>query len=160
RGRLAVGAYPASVAVGADGRRAAVASLWSRRVEVVDLTPLSAPSGSVALRVVHTVRLPFAPRNQCVLPGRSQVVVADAFGGHLAVVDAASGKLVATHELNGHNLRGLAVSDGGKQLLLAHQVLDQKAATTRKNIESGALMANVVRLLPLDRVLAPRPGLD
>jgi DNA-binding beta-propeller fold protein YncE len=160
RARRAVGPYPASVAVQPDGRRATVASLWSRRLEVVDLTPLSTPAPSVTLRVLHVIRLPFAPRQQCVLPGRSHVVVADAFGGHLAVVDAAAGRLVAVHELNGHNLRGLALSPDGKQLLVSHQVLDQRAATTRENIERGILMANVLRLIPLDRVLAPRANLD
>jgi hypothetical protein len=79
-----------------------------------------------------------------VLPGASQVVVADAFGGHLAVVDVAAGRLVAVHELTGHNLRGLAISADGKYLLVSHQVLDQTAAATRENIERGVLMANVV----------------
>jgi DNA-binding beta-propeller fold protein YncE len=160
RARLAVGPYPASVAVQSDGSRATVASLWSRRVEVVDLAPLSSPARSGALRVLRVIRLPFAPRQQCVLPGRSQVVVADAFGGHLAVVDVAAGRLLAVHELNGHNLRGLAVSPDGKQLLVAHQVLDQRAPTTRENIERGVLLANVLRLIPLDRVLSPGANLD
>jgi DNA-binding beta-propeller fold protein YncE len=160
RARLSVGPYPASVAVQPDGRRATVASSWSRRVEVFDLTPLSSGEGPVTLRVLHTVRLPFAPRNQCVLPGRSQVVVADAFGGHLAVVDAAAGRLVAVHELTGHNLRGLALGPDGHTLLVSHQVLDQRAAATRKNIEHGALMANVVRSIPLDRLLTPGADLD
>src|SRR5579871_1140002 len=48
--RLAVGPYPASVAVLPDGSRATVASLWSHRLEVVDLA---------TLRVVHSLRLPF-----------------------------------------------------------------------------------------------------
>src|SRR5262249_23675272 len=136
RARLPVGPYPADVAV-LDGDAAAVASLWSRRLEVVDLGPLSR-DGPAGLRVLHTVRLPFAPRLQCVLPpapGRKGplVLAADAFGGHLAVVDPTAGRLVAVHELTGHNLRGLALSADGKQLLVAHQILDQKAATTEDN---------------------------
>ena len=39
---LPLAPYPASIAVQADGKRATVASLWSRRLQVVDLTPLSA----------------------------------------------------------------------------------------------------------------------
>jgi DNA-binding beta-propeller fold protein YncE/mono/diheme cytochrome c family protein len=151
QGRLRVGPYPASVAVLGDGSRATVASPWSRRVEVVDLT---------SLRVQHTVHLPFAPRLQCVVPKGSHVVVADAFGGHLAVVDGAAGRLVAVHELNGHNLCGLTLSADGQQLLVAHQILDQKAPTTRENIAQGALMANVVQRIAVDRLLTPGADLN
>jgi DNA-binding beta-propeller fold protein YncE len=159
RARLAVGPYPVSVTVLPDGGRAMVASLWSRRVEVVDLAPLSSPDRPT-LRVLHTVRLPFAPRLQLALPGKSQVVIADSFGGHLAVVDASAGRLVAVHELNGHNLRGLALSADGKRLLIAHQILDQKAPTTRENVERGSLMSNVLRAIPLDALLDPRADLN
>jgi hypothetical protein len=158
RARLPIGPYPVSVAIQPDGKRATVASLWSRRVEVIDLAPLSA-GGPVSLRVLHVIGLPFAPRAQCVLRG-SQVVVADAFGGHLAVVDADAGRLLAVHRLTGHNLRGLALAGDGKELLLSHQVLDQHAPTTRENVEHGVLMANVVQSLPLDRLLAVGPDLD
>ncbi len=153
RARLKVGPYPAGVALLPDGKRATVASSWSRRVEVVDLEPLSAVTPTVSLRIRHTIRLPFAVRNQCVLPGGSQVVIADAFGGHLAVVDAAAGRLVAVHDLNGHNLRGLALDAAGKNLLVAHQILDQRAPTTLENIRRGVLMNNVVRVIPLDRLI-------
>ncbi|HEY7424574.1 MAG TPA: cytochrome c peroxidase, partial [Gemmataceae bacterium] len=156
RARLPVAPYPASIVIQADGKRATVASLWSRRLQVVDLTSLSAASSS--LRVLHTLHLPFAPRNQCVLPGSSQVVVADAFGGRLAVVDAAAGRLLAIHQLNGHNLRGLAVSADGKHLLIAHQILDPQAPATEEKVWRGILMANVVGMIPLAELR--KPGAD
>jgi len=160
RARLTVAPYPASIAVQPDGQRATVASLWSRRVQVVDLTPLSSVSGSAPLRILHTIRLPFAPRNQCVLPSSSQVVVADAFGGRLALVDAAEGRLLLVHELKGHNLRGLAVSGDGKQLLIAHQVLDQQAPAMEEKVWRGLLMTNVVRTIPLAELRKPAANLD
>ncbi len=160
RARLPVGPYPVSVAVQADGTRATVASLWSRRLQVVDLTPLASPASPVTLRILHVVRLPFAPREQCVLPGRSSVLVTDAFGGHLAVVDVASGQLLSGHELAGHNVRGLALDTSRKQLLVSHQILNQQAATTRENIERGVLMANVVRLIPLDALLTSSANIE
>jgi DNA-binding beta-propeller fold protein YncE len=160
RVRLTVGPYPVSVVIEPDGTRAAVVSLWSRRVEVVDLTPLAAASGPVTLRVLHTIRLPFAPRTALRLPGGAQMVVADAFGGHLAVVDLAAGRLSAVHELTGHNLRGLALSADGTQVLMAHQILDQKAPTTRENIVRGVLMNNVLRALPLNRLTRPQADLQ
>jgi DNA-binding beta-propeller fold protein YncE len=159
RARRAVGPYPATVVVLAGGKRAMVASTWSRRVEVIDLGPPAA-RGPRALRVSHVISLPFAPREQCALPGRAEVVVADAFGGHLAVVDAAAGRVVAVRELTGHNLRGLALGADGKHLLVAHQILHQKAPTTRQNIERGVLMANLLRSIPLDQLRARRGNLD
>jgi DNA-binding beta-propeller fold protein YncE len=160
RARLAVGPYAVSVAVQPDGARATVAGLWSRRLEIIDLTALSSPDEQGSLRIVHVVPLPFAPRMQCVLPARPYVIVADAFGGHLAVVDVVRGQLVAVHKVTGHNLRGLALDASGKRLLVSHQVLNQQAATTRENIERGVLMANVVRVVPLERVVTPGADLD
>jgi cytochrome c peroxidase/DNA-binding beta-propeller fold protein YncE len=154
RDRLATAASPVSVAVSADGQRATIASLWSRRLQVVDLKPLTEASGHLGIR--HSIRLPFAPRCQCPLPGESQVVVADAFGGRLAVVDAASGKVHAVHRLQGHNLRGLAVSADRKHLLIAHQILDQQTPILEEKIWRGFVMANVVRVVPLAEVRRPR----
>lgn len=149
--RRPVGPYPVSVAVARGGTRVTVAGQWSCRLDVVDLD---------GLRVLHTVHLPFPPRLQCVLPGGERVVVADAFAGRLAVVDVATGQLVVPQELPGHNCRGLTLSTDGRELLVAHQLIDQKAPTTRENIRQGLLMANVLRRVPLDRLTSASPGLD
>jgi cytochrome c peroxidase/DNA-binding beta-propeller fold protein YncE len=159
RARLAVAAYPVSIAVQADGKRATIASLWSRRLQVVDLTALCAAPAASSLRITHTVRLPFAPRRQCVLPRSRQVVVADAFGGHLGLVDVADGRLLAVHELHGHNLQGLAVSGDGERLLIAHQVLDEEVPITEEKIWRGILMANTVGAIPLTQLRKPRADL-
>jgi DNA-binding beta-propeller fold protein YncE len=151
RARLAVAPYPASVAVLADGKRATVVSLWPRRVQAIDLA--GGP------RVAHSIALPFAPRGQCVLPD-GKVVVADGFGGHLAVIDPAAGRLDATYSFTGHNIRGLAVGRDGNELLVSHQRLDPKAPTTEANITGGVLMQNVVRAIPLGRLRGPGADLD
>ncbi|HLJ96241.1 MAG TPA: cytochrome c peroxidase, partial [Gemmataceae bacterium] len=158
--RLPVGPYPVSVTVTADGTRATVAGLWSRRLEVVDLTPLASPAGPAKLRVLHVVGFPFAPRLQCMMAEPAAVIVADGFGGHLAVVDVAGGRLRAEHEFAGHNLRGLALDASRSQLVLAHQILNEHAATTRENIERGVLMANVLQEFPLDQVRTPGAHLE
>jgi DNA-binding beta-propeller fold protein YncE len=159
RTRLAVGPYPASIAVQPDGKCATVASVWSRRVEVVDLEPLSS-TGPVSLRIRHTIHLPFAPRNQCLLPADRQVAVADAFGGHLAIVDAVGGRVLTVHALHAHNLRGLTLDPSGGHLLVTHQQLNQKVPTTRENIESGVLMANGLRSLALKDLLTDHADLE
>jgi DNA-binding beta-propeller fold protein YncE len=160
RCRLATASYPASVVVSADGTWASVASLWSRRVQIVDLTPLASAQTSVRLRIRHTLRLPFAPRNQCILPDGSHLVVADAFGGNLALLDAVEGKSIARHEIDGHNLRGLAVAADKKHLLIAHQILDQQAPALEEKVWRGQLMTNVVRSIPLEQLLKASVKLD
>ena len=160
RSRLTTASYPASVVVSADGKWASVASSWSRRVQIVDLTPLSTTDNSATLRIRHTLRLPFAPRNQCALPGGSRLVVTDGFGGGLALLDAVEGKLLVHHEINGHNLRGLAVAPDKKRLLIAHQILDQQLPTLEEKVWRGQLMVNVVRSLPLELLTKPIKDLD
>lgn len=165
--RLTTTPYPARVAVSADGRRATVAGLWSRKLQVIDVTSLESPSGPPRLAVLHSVRLPFNPRLQLMLPDSTRVLVADAFGGGLAVVDYESGKLVVVHDSfirdpkgsapKMHNLRGLALSANGKQLLVAHQILDQKQPVTELAISQNVLMRNVVRRIPLGPLLDSKP---
>jgi YVTN family beta-propeller protein len=149
RRRLAVAPYPVSLAVLPGGTRATVAGLWSRRVQVIDLA---------GFRVLHTVELPFEPRGQCVLGVGARVLVADAFAGRLAIVDADAGRLLGLRELNGHNLRGLALDAGGRRLLAAHQILEPKAPATQENVARGVLLANVLRSLSVEALL--REGAD
>jgi YVTN family beta-propeller protein len=150
--RIPVSAAPVSVRVGADGSWCSVACLWSRQVHVVDLgtTPIMP-------RLARTVTLPFAPRLQVIV--QNKVIVADSFGGRLALVEASSGKLLSVRALPAHNVRGLALSTDGKSLLLAHQVLDPQAHTTRDDIHWGNLIANKLRVLALARVLEPQGDL-
>ena len=64
-------------------------------------------------------------------------------------MDTDSGRLLAVHEINGHNLRGLAVSAEGQRLRIAHQMLDQRAPVLEESIWRGLLMTNVVSSIPL-----------
>jgi DNA-binding beta-propeller fold protein YncE len=146
--RVAVAAAPVSVQVAADGKQCFVASLWSRRLAVVDLTA-DKPA------VTHSVALPFPPRKQLFL-GAGKLVVADAFGGRLAVVDVGRGQVVAVHTVPGHNIRDLARDPGGKNLLLTQQVLGGRTQTTSDEIHWGNLITNNVRLLPLEGLLDPK----
>jgi YVTN family beta-propeller protein len=149
--RVKVAPTPVSVRVSADGTRAVVASLWARRLSVVDLGP--------APRVARTIDLPFAPRTQLLAPGDKRVIVADSFGGRLAVVDVERGEVESVRSLPAHNVRGLALSGDGKRLLVSHQLLNPLAQTTRDDIHWGNLLTNNVRALSLARVLDPKADL-
>jgi DNA-binding beta-propeller fold protein YncE len=154
--RLKVGATPVSVQVAADGSRGFVASLWSRQLVVVDLAPLA--SGR-APRVLKTIPLPFAPRCQIPIPGAEKLVVADAFGGRLAVIDTRRGEVESSRALPAHNIRGLALGRDGRRLLVTHQVLNARATTAQDDVHWGNLMTNNLRSLSLAAVLDPAADL-
>jgi YVTN family beta-propeller protein len=145
--RVKVSLAPVSVRVSADGKWASVASLWGRRLTLIDLDKDKAS-------VAKTIDLPFAPREQVV---GEKVVVADSFGGRLAVVDTQRGVVESVRTFPGHNVRGLALD--GKQLLIAHQVLNPQATATRDDVHWGNLLTNNVRAVPLTTVLDPKADL-
>jgi YVTN family beta-propeller protein len=142
--RIAVPIGPVKVRTAADGTRCYVASLWARKLTVIDLRPAlgSAPETPGKLT---TLTLPFAPREILILPNTDKLVVADAFGGKLAVVSQADVRIESVRELPAHNIRGLAVSTDGRYLLVCHQALHHHATTSRDDIHWGNLMTNLLR---------------
>src|SRR6266545_1146981 len=147
--RVKVGLSPVGVSVSADGSLAAVACLWPRRLMILDLAAKPEPAPAI-------VDLPFAPRRLLLVPDSSKVIVADAFGGHLAVVDIRRKEIDSVRSLAVHNMRGLALDRQRKTLLLTHQVLHGQGRTTRGDITTSNLITNNVRKLSLAAVLDPR----
>jgi YVTN family beta-propeller protein len=145
--RLPVSPGPVSVQATRGGARCFVASLWPRTLTAIDLTP--------APRVTATIQLPFAPRKQLLIDGDNALAVADAFGGRLAVVDVRRGEVRAVHALPAHNIRGLALSRDGQDLLVTHSLLGGRARTSFDDIHWGNLLSSHLRALPLAGVLAP-----
>lgn len=90
-----VARYPVSLAASPNGKLVSCASKWSRRLTVLQSSDLSAghAPGDVA-------DLPFPPLKQIFLSNRF-VLVADAHGGELAVVDAQSGEIRSRQKLPG-----------------------------------------------------------
>ncbi len=109
--------------------------------------------------VRKTLSLPFAPRQQLLVKNDTRLIVADAFGGNLGVVDTASGELLFVRRLPAHNIRGLALLPGGEKLVVAHQILNDLAETTHNDVHWGVLMSNVLRWVKLDQLLAPHAEL-
>lgn len=157
RARLRVARYPHSVAVSASGSEAFVATLWSRQLQRVAIIR---NGEALTLRVTQSLPLPFAARRQVLLPDGRHLVVADGFGGRLAVVDLASFRIVSDRDTGGHNLYGLAWDSSGERLLVAQQVLNQHIPTTLDNIQWGSLLKNVVRVIPRDLLLDPAANLE
>ena len=149
--RLAISPYPVSICLAADGQSASVASLWSRRLTFVEW---DTASDGLEIRATTVLDLPFAPRCQQLLPGRDRLIVADAFGGRLALIEASSRQFQGTRQFPGHNIRGLATDPSGKMLAAAHQMLNDLAHSIRNDIHWGLLMSNDLRWLEVDSLLA------
>lgn len=146
RGRVPVGPSPVSVTLTSSGNLAVVASSWSHSLTLVRL-PVDTS------QVPQRISLPFAPRTQLALPDDRTLLVADAFGGRLGVVDLVDRRLRHVHDLPAHNLRGLALSSDRRHLLVTHQVLNPLARTTSNDVFWGLLMSNNIWRLPLSDVL-------
>jgi cytochrome c peroxidase len=153
--RLSVSRNPVDVVVAADGRTAYVTSLWSHRVSQVEIPA----DGKTGMRVTGVLDLPFAPRRLLLARNDTRLIVADAFGGRLAIIDAPRMQRMHLRTFPSHNIRGLAISPDGKMLLVAHQMLNELAHTTNNDVHWGLLMSNDLRWLPLDSVLSPTADL-
>lgn len=146
--RIPIGLAPVSVTLDETGDRAVVALLWPRRLAFVNLKSTTEP-----LRLLD---LPFAPRNQLRLPGTSKIIVADSFGSNLAIVDEKTRKIDRVYSIaNVHNIRGLALDTEKKHLILTHQRLHASGHPTRGEIQSGNVIDNELRRLPLADLLNP-----
>ena len=152
RGQVPVGRFPVRVTFNNRGDLAIVASSWSHLLTLVRL-PLDSS------QVPQQISLPFAPRAQLALPDGQTLLVADAFGGQLGIVDLLHRRLSHVHDLPAHNLRGLALSADRRHLLVTHQVLNPLARTTANDVFWGLLMANNIWRLPLSDVLDKRAPL-
>jgi cytochrome c peroxidase len=142
--RLKLGPTPVSLQLSPDGSRCTVACLWPRQVTVVAL-------GSQP-QIVAKLDLPFAPRNQ-LLVGDNKLVVTEAFGGRLAVIDLRAGKVESVRSFPGHSIRGLALSADRERLLVTNQMLNPLGRAQQDDIHWGNLITNNVHSLRLSAVL-------
>ncbi|NQV23411.1 MAG: YVTN family beta-propeller domain-containing protein [Rhodopirellula sp.] len=150
RDRVEVSAWPESIAVNELGSLAGVASLWSRRLTILACVPGNA-GRSVAVRTLHQIDLPFAPRAVEFISS-SQLVVADAFGGRFVVIDCSFGKVTASHKLPIHNIRDIMIGDD-QRLYLTCQRLNPKGYTNSEDIHWGILIENEVLAIRLESLL-------
>jgi YVTN family beta-propeller protein len=153
--RLDVSPAPATVQVSADGARCYVASLWSRRVSFVELAAGQEPGREPNARVKKVIDLPFAPRNQLLVDGDMKLIVADAFGGRLAVLDTARGEVDSIRTLPAHNIRALKLNGKGDRVLITHQILNGLAQTTFEDVHWGNVITNNLRSLVLADLVEP-----
>ena len=143
--RLELPPHPVKVRLSKD--ECFIALLWARAIAVVDIN-----GRDPTLRT--TIPLPFAPREMLVAK-HDKLIVADAFGGNVAVIDVARREVESVRKLPAHNIRGLALSSDGDRLYVAHQTLSPLARTTSDDIRWGNLIGNHVRSLAMRNVVEP-----
>jgi YVTN family beta-propeller protein len=148
--RVDVAAWPESITVNEQGNLVCVASLWSRRLTILSRVPAVA-SEDVVLKKLHEIDLPFAPR-AITFVDSTKVVVADSFGGRLAVVECVSGTKTVQHDLPIHNVRDLTVGNDGR-LYLTCQRLNPKGYTDRDDIHWGVLIKNEILAIGIDSLV-------
>ena len=153
--RIPVSPYPVETYYDHKRQLIMVTSLWSRRLTVIGYNQ-GQPDKS---KVIQQIDMSFAPRKLTLLHDHNLLIVADAFGGKLALfdvknADAGEIKLFGIREFPGHNIRGIQLSADGKMLLIAHQMLNELAHTVRNDVHWGLLMSNDLRWLRVENVIA------
>ena len=142
--------FPAKLAISMDGRFACVSMTWKHSVYLIELVDQQLPDVSQG----KMVTLDFQPKE--ILPlANGLFLVADAFGGQLAVIDAASARLIASHRILGHHIGGLARDDSLQTIAITHQKLSGIAQTSRDDIHWGTLMQNLVSVVSESQLIDP-----
>ncbi|HHK42292.1 MAG TPA: hypothetical protein ENJ50_07730, partial [Planctomycetaceae bacterium] len=156
--RLPVPHTPAFCVSDPVGVRIFVASVWARQVTCWQRRNRPSETHATWSEAWRT-DLTFAPRGLVYLEGRDQLVVGDAFGGTLALLDGRRGDVRQKRVIPGHQLRGMGLLENGKRLVIAQQVLNPLARTDDNDVHWGILMSNDLRWLKLTALLDPRSDL-
>lgn len=141
-----VARYPVDIAVNADQSMVAVSSLWSHQITILE-------DAGNELSIKTSVEMPFAPR-KLIFVGDKHLVVADAFGGFLAIVDCTTGHIINEHSVYGHNISGLALDVTNSKLLVTCQTLDAGTFTSYERVFWGVVMQNGLHSLPIQTLLS------
>lgn len=153
--RLKVAEHPIRLMVDQDRRCCFVAGLWSRTVSRIDLSA-HGDKAHPRLHIEKEQRLSFEPREMCLSANGRKLIVADSFGGQLAVMNSDSLEFISTKNLPGHNVRGLAMSGDGKHLLVSQQELNPLARSNRDDVHWGNMISNQLASLPVDEFYDPK----
>ncbi|MFI5459739.1 MAG: cytochrome c peroxidase [Isosphaerales bacterium] len=157
--RVKLSPDPVRLVVSSDGCSCIVASLWSRRLTFAGLASGTPAGGHPALSIAGTVDLPFCPHELATFGDGAKLLVAEAFGGRLAVIDTRRRAIESVRSLPAHNIRGLALAPDGNTLVIAHQVLNRLAQTSLDDVHWGMLVRNQLRVLQTDILLRPDAAL-
>ncbi len=144
---------PTAVRVSVGGNHVAILHRENRSVDCLPTNTLQ--SHPFDKSRIKTVTLPFQPGRCLWLPDERHLIVADAYGGRLAVIEALAGHVASLRTIPGHNIAGLALSPEGDRLYLTQQILHSGASTTYDDIHWGDALTNVLRSLLVSDLVDP-----
>ncbi len=139
-GRLPVGAEPRGVVMTLDGKTAYVTLGVANEVVRVDLD---------SRKITGRLTVGREPRGIALAPEGSRLVVGNARGQGVSVIDVKDWRVVKSIPIDGDNLRQLAFSPDGKQAFVAN-MKNRRFPTTRNNIDLGWVLGQ--RLTRVDLV--------
>ena len=96
------------------------------------------------------------PRITRLLVGDYKLVVTEAVGGQLAVIDLRTATVESVRSLPGQSIRGLALSADRQRLLVTNQMLNPQGRAQQDDIHWGNLITNNVHSLRVSAVLDPK----
>ncbi|WP_197441227.1 cytochrome c peroxidase [Thalassoglobus neptunius] len=126
--------------VAVHGPTIAVSSVWDRCVWLID--------DAKPLRISNRIELAFEAGTLQISPDGEHLIVADAFGGSLALIATSTGEILDVIETGGHNIAGLSFLTPTR-LMITHQIHHADGATTIDRIANGAVIENVIQELDL-----------
>jgi hypothetical protein len=132
----------------AGGERALVASLWPRCITVVGID-----TERNLLEAEATLKLPFAPGRLLLFDEDRRALIADAFGGQVAVLNLKALSVESIRSLRAHNIRGLAMNGDGSEVWMTHQQLNGLARADLDDLHWGNFLKNGLRRIPVDALL-------
>ena len=141
-----VGRGPVRV-MGIEGGRLAAGVLWSRKVVVLD-----ARTGEE--RASHEV--PFETGVMVELPD-GRVMVADAFRGGFATFRPGEVGSERVGRIDAVNIRGLAMSGDGGEVLMTHMATSGPTQVTRTNVDWGLILSSRLTAIRLGNLDDSRP---
>ncbi len=145
--RIDLSCRPYELAFTNDGLTLAISHRWAHRVSFFSRTDHQSH-----FKQRNHIDLPFPTGLLTFYSEGKKCIVADAFGGHLAVIDCEKASILNIKKIEGHNIRSLSVSKKEPTILLSHQTLNEKIPTTRERVFWGTLMGNILRTIKIDHL--------
>jgi YVTN family beta-propeller protein len=139
-GRVEVGPEPRGVALARDGKTAFVAVGVTNEVVRIDTD---------ARRITGRLVVGREPRGLALSADGSRLVVGNARGKSLSVIDVPKWKVESTLPIEGDNLRQIALTPDGQSAFVAN-MRNRGFATTQNNIDQGWVLGQRVTRVRLD----------
>ncbi|MFM8175543.1 MAG: cytochrome c peroxidase [Pirellulaceae bacterium] len=141
---------PRSVVWQQGANRLWVACGWSRQIACYAISQVGE---QLSAEMVGITECEFSPGKLCFLQDSDRLLVADAFGGALGILDAEARCWVGRHDFLGQAIAQLQPTSDGR-LLMLHGSLNPTSQTIQNDIHWGVLMANDLRWMEIDRLLS------